>query len=126
MSMKTAAVDQPDMWGTFLALRGHGFDAATIHRIARLKNDYTRAELRNEPSVRSQKQLLLRDLDALLAGTPARRAQVAPERLPRVPNLQRRLGWRWASERAPPGPVPNTVRPPRVDSTPVRFLVPSR
>ena len=67
MSMRTAAVDQPDMWGTFLALRGHGFDAATIHRIARLKNDYTRAELRNEPDVREHKQAVLDDLDALLA-----------------------------------------------------------
>jgi anaerobic magnesium-protoporphyrin IX monomethyl ester cyclase len=71
MTMKTAAVDQPDVWGTFLALRGHGFDAASIHRIAQLKNDYTRAELRNEPNVREQKQQVLAEVDALLAGVPA-------------------------------------------------------
>jgi anaerobic magnesium-protoporphyrin IX monomethyl ester cyclase len=70
MTMKTAAVDQPDVWGTFLALRGHGFDAATIHRIARLKNDYTRAELRNLPDVRQSKQAVLDELDTLLAAAP--------------------------------------------------------
>jgi hypothetical protein len=72
-SMKTAAVDQPDVWGTFLALRGHGFDATTIHRIARLKNDYTRAEIRNTPDVRQRKQAVLDELDALLAGAPLAR-----------------------------------------------------
>ena len=71
------------MWGTFLALRGHGFDAAAIHRIARLKNDYTRAELRNEPDVRAQKQILLRDLDALLAGILVAPAGVPSARVAR-------------------------------------------
>jgi len=67
LALKDAATDLPDVWGTFLALRGEGFDARAIHELVRLKNDLTRDEILAEREALRRQEARLEELDRLLA-----------------------------------------------------------